>query len=227
MAYFDKAFLEFFRDLAANNHRDWFHKHKKHYEKVVKAPFANFVTDLIEAVKKEDPILDIDAKQAIFRIYRDVRFSKDKTPYKTNVSAVIAPGGRKEMAIPGMYIQLDVEHVRIYGGVYMPNKHQLEDIRYAIANDMNGFKKLVEDKNFINHYEEISGEKYKRLPKDWQELAEEQPLLYNKQFYFFAKLDPESVLRDDFMELVIEYYRAGLGIRDFFRKALGAQEGKA
>lgn len=227
MAYFTKEFLQFFRDLAANNNRDWFHEHKKNYEKEVKEPFATFTADLIEIVKQDDDLLDIEPKQAIFRIYRDVRFSKDKTPYKTNVSAVIAPGGRKEMAIPGMYIQLDAEHTWIYGGVYMPNKHQLEDIRYAIANDMKGFQKLIDETSFVDHYGEIKGETYKRLPKDWQELAEEQPLLYNKQFYYFAKLNPDSVLRDDFMDIIMEYYRAGLGLRNFFRKALGTQEGKA
>lgn len=225
MTYFDKEFLGFFKDLAAHNDRDWFKANKKRYEKSVKEPFARFVADLITEVGKTDPMLDIEPKQAIFRIHRDVRFSKDKRPYKTNVSAVIAPGGRKEMTLPGLYIQLDPEHTRIYSGVYMPDKARLEDIRYAIANDMKGFDKLIKNKSFVKHFGEIRGKKYKCLPKDWQELAEQQPLLYNKQFYYYAFLPPETALSKDLMKTVMEYYKAGEGLRDFFRKALGAQEG--
>ncbi len=225
MAYFDKDFLKFFKDLAAHNNRDWFHENKKRYEKSVKEPFAVFVQDLINEIKKEDPLLDIEPKQAIFRINRDIRFSKDKTPYKTNISAAIAPGGRKSMNIPGLYIQLDPEHTRIYGGVYQPDKAALEDIRYGIANDMDGFKKIVNSKKFVSHYEEITGEKYKRLPKDWVELAEQQPYLYNKQFYYFAKLAPETAIQDNLMDTVMEYYHAADDIRGFFRNALGVGQG--
>jgi uncharacterized protein (TIGR02453 family) len=223
MTYFDKDFLDFLKDLAAHNDRDWFKANKKRYEKSVKEPFARFVADLITEVAKKDPLLNIEPKQAIFRIHRDVRFSKDKRPYKSNVSAVVAPGGRKEMTLPGLYIQLDPEHTRIYSGVYMPDKERLEDIRYAIANDMKGFQKLISDKKFKDHFGEIRGEKYKRLPKDWADLAEEQPLLFNKQFYYYAFLPPETALSKDLMKTVMEYYEAGQGLRDFFRKSFGVQ----
>ena len=84
MPHFSPEFLQFFKDLAANNNRDWFTGNKKHYELVVKKPFEVFITDMINKIKKDDPKLQIEAKDAIFRIYRDVRFSKDKTPYKNS-----------------------------------------------------------------------------------------------------------------------------------------------
>ena len=96
MQYFIPDFIEFFKELAANNNKDWFDINRKRYTDVIKEPFKKFVLDLIVEVGKVNPkIKDIEPKDCIFRINRDIRFSKDKTPYKMNVSALIAPGGKR------------------------------------------------------------------------------------------------------------------------------------
>ena len=104
MKYFTQDYLDFFKELAANNHKEWFDENRKRYEKSVKDPFKKFVEALIAETHKFDPSVNIEAKDAIFRINRDIRFSKDKTPYKLDRSAIISSGGRKDHSIPGFYI---------------------------------------------------------------------------------------------------------------------------
>lgn len=222
MAYFTEDYLQFFKDLAANNNRDWFHDNKKRYEQSVKKPFAEFVQAVIDETSAIDKRFDIEAKKAIFRINRDIRFSKDKTPYKLNCSAVIAPGGRKEgIGTPGLYLEASPEHFRIYSGIYMPEKDVLYQIREYIIKHSDQLNKLISDKEFVSRFGEIRGEKNKVLPKEFKEAAQAQPLIFNKQFYFFASLEPETVLRDDLMEIVMEYFHASEPMRQFLTKARG------
>lgn len=220
MAYFSKDFTGFFKELAANNNKEWFDKNKKRYEKEVKEPFQRFIDDVIKAVHKADKSVNITSKEAIFRINRDVRFSKDKTPYKVQVSAIVSPGGRKEMVKPGMYLELTPEHVRIYGGVYMPEKDDLYSIRAYIKAHLKDFENLIKDKKFTGKYGKIRGEVNKIIPPEFKEAAVKQPLLYNKQFYFFTELKPNVLLKDDLVDLVMENYFAAKPLSDFLNKAL-------
>jgi uncharacterized protein (TIGR02453 family) len=163
-----------------------------------------------------------EAKDAIFRINRDIRFSKDKSPYKLQMGAVIAPGGRKEgMGIPGMYLELSPAHFRFYSGVYMPEKEVLYNIRDYIMKHSKELDKLVSDKEFVSKFGELRGEKNKVLPKEFKAAAEEQPFLFNKQFYFFAELPAETILRDDFAEVIMEHFEASQPVRQFLTKAIG------
>lgn len=222
MAYFTEDYLQFFKDLAANNNRDWFHANKKRYEQSVKNPFSEFVQAVIDKTSAIDKRFDIETKKAIFRINRDIRFSKDKTPYKLNCSAVIAPGGRKEgIGIPGLYLEAGPEHFRIYSGIYMPEKDVLYQIREYIINHSEQLNKLISDEEFVAKFGEIRGDKNKVLPKEFKEAAQTQPLLFNKQFYFFASLEPETVLRDDLMEIVMDHFHASEPMRQFLTKARG------
>lgn len=221
MSYFNKDFMQFFKDLAANNHKDWFDANRKRYETTVKEPFKSFVGDMISRVQKVDPAVQIEPKDAIFRINRDIRFSKDKTPYKTNVSAVITPGGRKDKVTPGLYFELNPENIRVYSGLYMLDTQQLHKVRSYIAANLDEFNKIINEKQFKKRYGEILGEKHKRVPKEFQEAYEKQPLIANKAFYCFAKLDPDEVLRDDFPELIMDYYKTVFPLKNYLTKALG------
>lgn len=222
MPYFTKDFLDFFKELAANNNKDWFAENKKRYERSVKDPFNVFIQDVIDRTAKLDKRFEGEAKDAVFRIYKDVRFSKDKTPYKLQTSALIAPGGRKlGMGTPGMYLELGPEHFRFYSGLYMPEKDVLQRVREYIMAHSNELDKLVSDKTFVKNFGELRGEKNKVLPKEFKAAAETQPLLFNKQFYFFASLPPETVLQDDFADVVMGYFKASEPMRDFLTKASG------
>lgn len=218
--FFTPDFIQFYKDLAANNNRDWFQDNKKRYEQSVKQPFSDFVQELILQVKKHDSALDLEPKDAIFRINRDIRFSKDKTPYKLCSSAIVARGGKKDHVSPGLYIELGPEKVAVYGGVYMPDKQQLTAIRSHIVKNMGKFSQMLNDEAFTAAYGTLHGEKNKILPKELKEAGELQPLLYNKAFYYYSHMKPETMLNADFITLVMNRYEAGRPMSDFLFSAL-------
>lgn len=218
--YFTSDYVQFFQELAANNNRDWFHDNKKRYENSVKKPFAAFVTDLIAAINEHQEIT-ITPKQAIFRIHRDIRFSKDKTPYKLYCSAVVSKGGRKDHTDPhGLYVEISPEHLKVYGGMWNPTKEQLYLLRQGIAGDLAGFKKAISDKDFVKYFGEIQGDKNKRIPKEFKEAAEKQPLIFNKSMYFFSDVGIKHIESDNLMGLIMERYHAKHPVCNFFYDAL-------
>lgn len=221
MIHFTKDFTDFFSELKENNNRDWFHKNKKRYENSVKVPFENFVQDMIYKIHEDDENLMVTPKEAIFRIYRDVRFSKDKTPYKTNVSAVIGTGGRKNLIDPGTYLELGSDHIRFYGGIYQLSKDQLENVRTYIAENLEEFDELLTDKLFRKYFEIVRGEQNKRIPKIFNEVSESQPLIANKQFYYFTELEPQKITSKNLTTTLMKFYFAAKPMNKFLKKALG------
>ena len=221
MKYFSKAYIDFFKGLGANNNRDWFNANKTTFISEVKEPFEKFVEDLIKAMKKRDKNINMTPKEAIFRIYRDIRFSKDKTPYKVKMTAMVSSGGKKDYTTPGIYIEFGPEDCRLYSGLYELSKDQLYDVRTYIAGHMKQFDSLINDKTFKKRFGELRGEKHKRLPKEFVEAAEKQPLLFNKNFYFFAKFKPSILTKSDLLDTYLDYYDSTKKLRNFMTKALG------
>ncbi|RUA11887.1 MAG: hypothetical protein DSY82_02565, partial [Flavobacteriia bacterium] len=220
MKYFSKDYLAFFKELAANNHKEWFDLNRKRYETVVREPFKIFISDLINEVSKLDEEVQIEAKDAIFRINRDIRFSKDKTPYKINNSAIISKMGRKDKSYPGLYIELSPEHLAIFGGIYMADTQQIQKIRLHILKYPDQFRKIITNKDFVNKYGEIRGTKNKRIPKEFRLAAEEQALIMNKQWYYQAFLSPKIITGNDLMEKILEYHIQALPFQKFLINAL-------
>jgi len=222
MAWFSPDFNKFFIELAPNNNKEWFDENRKRYEKSVKEPFEVFVAEVIKQVAKVDPKVTITPREAIFRINRDVRFSKDKAPYKSRMSAVVAAGGRKDHSSGGIYFEIGPENVAFYGGQYMPDKEQLQRIREHIAANLAQFKKLRTAKAFVDHFGEIQGEKNKIVPKEFKEALAKEPLIANKQFYFMAELPPKNVTSPKLVDLLLEHYTAMKPMNDFLAAALRA-----
>lgn len=220
MAWFSPDFNRFFIDLAPNNNKEWFDANRKRYEQSVKEPFEAFVAEVIKRVAKVDPKVAITPREAIFRINRDVRFSKDKAPYKSRMSAVVAAGGRKDHSTGGIYFELGPENVAFYGGQYMPDKEQLQRIREHIAANLAQFKKLRTAKAFVDRFEEIQGEKNKVVPKEFKEALAKEPLIANKQFYFMAELPPKTVTDPKLVDILMEHYMAMKPMNDFLAAAL-------
>jgi len=220
MNYFTSEYLEFFKTLAANNHKDWFDANRTIYTKQVKEPFARFIDDLILESAKIDTEINITHKEAIFRVNRDVRFSKDKTPYKLRMSAIISKYGRKDKSYPGLYVELGPEKLGIYGGLFTPSTEELSKIRVSILNRFNQFNKLVSDKKFTNLFGELKGNKNKRLSKEFLEKAQKQNLLFNKQWYYVASLPADIIVSADLMPIVLRYFKAMQNLNDFFKEAL-------
>lgn len=220
MKFFTPDFILFFQELEKNNHKDWFTSQKKRYENSVKKPFELLVAEMIKRMKVDFPALTVEPKDCIFRINRDIRFSKDKTPYKTQTSALITEGGRKARNNPGIYLEITAKYVRIYGGIYEAEKNELEDIRYYISNNLTAFKKAYSDKNFIDNFGSIRGEKSKILPPDLKEPAAKEPLIFNKQFYYFSEFKSNILLDDNLVETIYNRFKVSMPITLFLRKAL-------
>ncbi|MEM7552062.1 MAG: DUF2461 domain-containing protein [Bacteroidota bacterium] len=219
MSHFSKEFQFFFKGLQENNHKDWFQEHRKEYEKFVKKPFKEFVDEVILFVSSYDADVQIESKDCIFRINRDIRFSKDKTPYKPHASAVIAPGGKKSM-LPGLYIQMNHEKLWLGGGVYNLDKESLSKIRTEIMHSSQHFRNLLENPSFHKKFGELKGEKNKILPSEFKEAGEKEPLIYNKQFYYMKELDPKLVVSNELPEIIQEHYLAGLPVNEFLKTAM-------
>ncbi|MHA2090502.1 MAG: DUF2461 domain-containing protein [Candidatus Kariarchaeaceae archaeon] len=220
MSYFTEEFISFFEELNENNNREWFHSNKKQYEEFVKEPFKQFIEELIYRIQEKEPDLAITAKDAIFRIYRDIRFSKDKTPYKVQVSASIKNGGRTGPNHPGYYIQMSHKNIMLGGGCYHLDKEGLYKIRTNIAESLDDFSEVINDKKFVNKFGEVIGDKNKRLPKEFKEIQEKQPLIANKYFFFRADIDPKILLETDFMDQVMEFYETGRPFNQYLKQAL-------
>ena len=221
MAFFTPNLLQFFIDLAPNNHKEWFDQNRKRYENSVKEPFKKFVQHVIdELAKKDKAFKDLEAKDCIFRINRDIRFSADKTPYKMMVSAVIAPEGKKSKAVNGIYFEFGPEHVRVYGGIYEIDKEDLQIVREGIASNVTKFQKAYQNPVFKDVYGEILGDKNKVLPKELKEIAEQEPLIYNKQWYFYTQFEPEIVLSDNLDKILLDCYDAGRPVENFFNELI-------
>lgn len=220
MSFFNKDFLDFFNELSKNNNRDWFTKNKERYESSVRKPFENFVQDMIYRIHEDDESLMVTPKECIFRIYRDIRFSKNKTPYKTFTSAVIGNGGRKNYTDPGIYIELSREHLRFYSGIYQLEKEQLQNVRTYISSNLGEFEKLLKDRAFKRYFGTIRGEQNKRIPKEFNEVLERQPLISNKQFYFFTELASERILSKNLSNDLMKYYFAAKPTNNFLKRAL-------
>ncbi len=220
MAHLSKDYMDFFKELAANNNKDWFDVNRKRYKDSVKDPFDKFVADLIDEVKKIDKKIEIAPKDAIFRINRDIRFSKDKTPYKLNRSAIISPKGRKDKAYPGLYVEVSPEHCRVYGGVYQPDKTQLYNIRETICSNPKKIEKLLADKDFKSTFGELRGEQNKVIPKEFKETAANHDIVMNKQFYWFTEMKPNEALKDGFLNQVVDAYKKNKKVMDYFAEAM-------
>lgn len=220
MSHFENDFIEFFKELSHNNKKEWFHANKKRYEKLVKEPFKAFVDQMIFMIKTVEPELEMETKQAMFRINRDIRFSKDKSPYKTHVAANISKGGRMSPKHPGFYFQLSNQGVLIGGGAYQLEKEGLYNVRCRLAKEPEQIDKLLADRKFKKRFGKIQGEKNKRLPKEFQAANETQPLIANKQFFFMAELPPEAILDPQLPTILMDHYLTGKPLNDYLENAI-------
>lgn len=219
MAFFPKDYLDFFIELAPNNNKEWFDANRKRYEQSVKKPFTAFVEHLLLQFLPHDKRLkDLEPGACIFRINRDIRFAKDKSPYKLFCSAVIAPNGKKSSSIHGIYFECGPEALRVYGGIYEAQKDDILAIREGITANLKDFQKVKADTEFRHVFGEIQGEKNKLLPAELKEAAQQEPLIYNKQWYFMAEYDAETILSAELDELLERCYLAGKPVEQFFNQ---------
>ncbi|MGB5554792.1 MAG: DUF2461 domain-containing protein [Flavobacteriaceae bacterium] len=198
--------FQFLLNLEKNNTREWFDSHKKEFkghETAVKRFFAS----LMEGLKTYDDI----EKMKMFRIYRDVRFSHDKTPYKTHFAGSFSRMGAK--ARGGYYLHLKPGDSFIATGFWEPNKEDLLRIRKELEFDAKPFRKVINEKSFKKTWGELVGDEVKTAPKGFDKEHENIDLIRKKQFIFVRKFSDEAVFDKNFGEHVVDSFRA---IRPYF-----------
>jgi len=222
MKYLNPAFFKFLDGLAKNNNKEWFDQNRATYEEEVKKPFRNLVEALTEKLAKDLPEINREVSKSIFRINRDIRFAKDKSPYKNHVAAVFSRKGTQDLDYPGFYIHFGSKEIRVGGGKYDVSKEQLAKIRQEIFYNNKAFNKLLNEKNFAEKFHTLSGDTSKILPPDYKEFAKEQPLIANKQFWYMADLTRKEALGDNIDTILLSYMKAGLKMNKFLWEAMSA-----
>lgn len=220
MGSFTNKFQTFFNNLSQNNHSEWFQVHKNEYETHVKKPFEKLVGDLIKEISKYEDLGLITPKDCILRINKDVRFSKDKSPYNAHVTAFISKAGGKDKSIPGFFLRFSADSVGIMGGCYGPNTLQISQLRTHIQENLETFQNIKSNQEFVNKYGSLKGESIKRIPENLTLVALEEPLILNKQWYFVAEKDPTFMHAPQLLTNLMDYYFAAKPMNDFFLQAL-------
>lgn len=211
-----KTTLEFLSELKINNEREWFNRNRSRYE-ASKTNFERFVQELIDELVKAEPILKgLEARSCIYRINRDIRFSNDKSPYKTNMGAFIVRGGRKNGdRFAGYYIHVEPGEGMIAGGAYMPPAPWLSSIRAKISEEPDRFLKIINEKNFQKLFGTLDGEKLKTAPKDFDKEHPMIEFLKYKSFLAVNKVPDKQVTDPDFLKYVIKVFLAMKPLNDF------------
>lgn len=220
MQYFTNDYIEFFKEFATNNNKEWFHGNKKRYENSVKKPLIAFVADLIEEVRKVDNQVDLDAKKCISRINRDIRFSKDKTPYNLHLNAHIIKGDKKNNPYPIIAVRFGGWEAGIMSGHFMASKERLYNIREQIKKNPVLFKKLYSSKLFVEKFNVIQGEANKRIPSEFQTVFQKEELIANKQFYYATMQEPNFITKKNLMSVIMEHWEAAKPLNDFLTQEI-------
>ena len=212
--------LKFLKQLSKNNNKEWFDLNRKTYE-ICKTEFETVVKSVIDkSTLFDNALLNLEAKKCMFRINKDVRFSKDKSPYKTNMGASINPGGKKSM-IPGYYIHIEPNNSFLAGGCYQPMPDMLAAIRQEIDYNSAELKKILSAKDFKTYFKELSqDDKLKTSPKGYDKNHPEIELLQHKHFIAIHHLKDEDVLNKNFPVYISKVFKAMLPLNLFLRNCM-------
>jgi len=213
--------MTFLSSLEKNNNREWFDANKSLYTKA-KASFDSFVEELIRIAKSIDPGIGyLEPKNCTFRIYRDVRFSKEKSPFKTNFGAYISKGG-KNSEYAGYYFHLEPSESFIAGGKYMPQGPELKAIREAIFDEPAKFRDILEKPSFKKHFSGIMGEKLKTAPQGYPKDHPDIDLVNYKSYAVFQPLSPQMLKSPDLLNEITSAWTELKTLNDFLNRAIGA-----
>jgi uncharacterized protein (TIGR02453 family) len=211
--------LSFLDDLGKHNNKTWFDEHRATYEEA-RAIFERFVDGLIDELRTSDHLQGLSAKDCVTRINRDIRFSKDKSPYKTSMGAAIAPGGRKSSQL-GYHIYVAPRgHSVVAGGLYMPDAKQLTRFRRAIDRDPDEFKRITNAKVFVEQLGQIGGEKLATAPQGYSRTHPEIELLRLKQVTVARHFADKEVSSPDFTSQVLKACKAMKPFLDYLNHIL-------
>ncbi len=211
--------IPFLTGLQKNNNKEWFLSNKHTYDEI-RTAFEEFVQQLIYGIQKFDSnISGIEAKKCVFRIYRDTRFSKDKTPYKTNIGAYISAGG-KNIETAGYYIHIQPHECFLAGGAYMPQSNWLKAIRQEISYEGAEFENIVNNSSFKKHFTKLDGDKLKKLPQGYSENNPYIEWIKYKSFIAMHSFSDKIIHSDSFLEYCLEKFYAMFPLNTFLNRAI-------
>jgi uncharacterized protein (TIGR02453 family) len=221
---FSPKALSFFRQLQRNNKREWFQPRKETFENELRKPMIDLVEMINDDLRSFAADNVTEPSKAIYRIYRDTRFSKDKTPYKTHIAASFHRRGLPKHSGAGYYFSVSHKEVEVAAGTYMPGPEELGAVRRAIAKDSKTLIKLLSDRALRRTVGEIQGEKYARPPKGFESIAANNPaageLLKHKQLYFYITLDAKLAMSSKLRREVVSRFRAMAPVVDWLNAAM-------
>ncbi|MBN1651503.1 MAG: DUF2461 domain-containing protein [Bacteroidales bacterium] len=214
-----KIILDFLSELKENNNRDWFQANKAKYEEA-KESMLFLLQNLLEELSAFDKDLGaLDAKQCLFRIYRDVRFSMNKQPYKNNMGGFIAVGGRKG-GNAGYYLHIEPGNSFVGGGLYRPEPKILKAVRDEINYTGQEFISIIENKDFKHYFPELLGESLVRPPKGYDPDSAFIELLKMKSFTVLKSLDDTDLLQDNLIEYLMPIFKKMQPFNAYLNKAI-------
>ncbi|MFN8493701.1 MAG: DUF2461 domain-containing protein [Caldilineaceae bacterium] len=211
--------LNFLNELRDNNNKAWFEQNRARYEQA-KTSFEQFIAQLIAGLSASDDMTEVAAKDCIFRINRDVRFSKDKSPYKTGMGANIAPGGKKSNKL-GYYLHLEPNGASMAaGGLYMPTGEQIGKFRQAIDRKSEVFKAIIAAPAFVHAFGTVTGDKLATAPQGYSRAHPEIDLLKLKQIIVMHHFTDEEVAAPVFAAQVLDVFRAMKPFLDYLNRII-------
>jgi len=221
MASFTNKSLTFFRQLAKNNKRDWFQPRKELYDELIRFPMIELVEQIAADMRKfAIDYVPADPAKAIYRIYRDTRFSKDKTPYKTHIAAHFQHQKLPKNRAGGFYFSVSHTGVEIAGGIYMPGPEELAAVRDEIARKPKAFAALTSEAKLVRRLGPLRGEKLARVPKGFDPEDAAAEYLRMKNFYFDLTLDSSAALKPSFRKTVIDHFKLVAPVVNYFNRAV-------
>jgi uncharacterized protein (TIGR02453 family) len=219
------ASISFLRKLIANNHKEWFEANRDFYLEA-KTEFDRFIDRLIVEVRQFDPTIgSITAKDCVYRIYRDVRFSNDKTPYKNHFGAYIAKDGRKS-PLGGYYFHVEpadagyLNHSLWAGGIYAPDAPTLKAIRTDIYENTNEYKSIIQNKEFNDTFKWFDGNMITTAPKGFPKDFPDMNLIQRKDYTYYRNIDDQTLQSEHLLEESICVFKMMLPFNKFMNRAI-------
>lgn len=219
---FPKLGIKFLTSLKKYNNRQWFEKHKADYEAYAKLPMQSLIVALQQHFMRFAPEFELHPQESLFRIYRDIRFSKDKRPYKTHVAMhAVLRGKSKGVEGSGYYLHIEPGEVFLGGGIYMPDGDQVKKIRRAIAEQSKQFLQITQERQFNKLFGTLSGEKLQRVPTGFEQNHPMAEALRLKQFFVGVSWPESKCYSAKFVEKGAEVFEAATPLVKFLNRAMG------
>jgi uncharacterized protein (TIGR02453 family) len=220
--FFSQDSFDFLAKLAVNNNREWFDRHKQEYEEAVRSPALNFIADMGDALQAISPHFLAEPRKvggSLMRVYRDVRFGRDKRPFKTNIGIQFRHFQGKDVHAPGFYVHLEPKECFLGVGIWHPDAPALGRIRAAIAENSAAWVKVSRDKKFSKTYE-LAGDSLANAPRGY---AKDHPLLEDlkrKDFIAITEFNSKLATSANFKPEVVKSFRSAVPYMQFLCEAL-------